>query len=250
MVSKATDTGSGVGVAESPEPAVADEDTSPPLTLKQRMAAVRRECFGIGKDNIEMESAKGAKFKIKGHTVEAVLSELRPLLDRFGLDLWPSLVERTYTGNRCDVIVDWTFERLDEGEETRVIRWGGAGTDNGDKGFSKAATNSLKEMLKKTFLITDRDDAKEEEETVEHQTTDQVSRVALEKAKEAARANLEKWATTARAAFMSAATLDDVKRLERDNKEQLTSEDMPAATRAFFIQLIEDRKRALAPAED
>ena len=235
-----------MGVAESPESAAADKDTIQVLTLKQRMAAVRRECFGIGKDNIEMESAKGAKFKIKGHTVEAVLSELRPLLDRHGLDLWPSLVERTYTGNRCDVIVDWTFERLDEGEETRVIRWGGAGTDNGDKGFSKAATNSLKEMLKKTFLITDRDDAKEEEEVIEHQTPDQVSRAQMEKAREAARANLQQWATTFKAALENAKTADDVKRLERDNKEQLSSEDLPAVTRTFFAELIERRKRELA----
>lgn len=233
-------------MAESPESAAADKDTIQVLTLKQRMAAVRRECFGIGKDNIEMESAKGAKFKIKGHTVEAVLSELRPLLDRHGLDLWPSLVERTYTGNRCDVIVDWTFERLDEGEETRVIRWGGAGTDNGDKGFSKAATNSLKEMLKKTFLITDRDDAKEEEEVIEHQTPDQVSRAQMEKAREAARANLQQWATTFKAALENAKTADDVKRLERDNKEQLSSEDLPAVTRTFFAELIERRKRELA----
>src|SRR5690606_9698415 len=137
-----------------------------------------------------------------------------------------------------DVLVDWTFERLDDSDEARVIRWGGAGTDNGDKGFSKAATNSLKEMLKKTFLITDRDDAKEEEEAVEHQTPDQVSRAAMEKAREAARANLQQWATTFKAALENAQTADDVKRLERDNKEQLSSEDLPAVTRTFFAELI------------
>lgn len=210
------------------------------------MAAITDECFGIGKDNIEMESAKGAKFKIKGHTVEAVLAEVRPLLSRFGVRMRPSLVEKAYSGNRCDVVVDFTFINLDDRADTETVRWAGSGTDNSDKGFSKAGTNALKEMLKKTFLITDRDDAKEEEDKVEHVTESAASKAEVEKAKEAARANLEKWATAARAAFISAATLDDVKALEREHKDQLTSSEMPAATRAFFAQLIADRKEELA----
>jgi hypothetical protein len=235
-------------VAESPEPAAAEEGAGP-VRLAQRLAAIRAEAFGIGKENVEMQK-DGKKWTIRGHTVEAVLSEMRPLLLKHGVGLTPNLFERTYSGNRCDVIVDFQFEALTEPFDTRIVRWAGAGTDNGDKAFAKAGTNALKEMLKKLFLITDRDDAKEEEEVVEHQTADQVSRAELEKAKEAARANLERWAVTARAAFMSAKTLDEVKALERENKDQLTSADMPPATRAFFAQLIEDRKRALAPEKE
>lgn len=231
-------------MAESPEPAATEEGAGP-VNLAKRLAAIRAEAFGIGKQDITMGS-----FKIKGHTVEGVLSEMRPLLAKHGVGLTPNLFERTYSGNRCDVIVDFEFESLTEPFDTRIVRWAGAGTDNGDKAFAKAGTNALKEMLKKLFLITDRDDAKEEEEAVEHQTADQVSRAELEKAKEAARANLERWATTARAAFVSAKTLDDVKALERENKDQLTSADLPPATRAFFAQLIEDRKRALAPEKE
>jgi hypothetical protein len=101
------------------------------------------------------------EFTIKGHTVEAVLSEMRPLLSRYRVRLQPNLFERSYSGNRCDVLVDFTFSSLDDPSDTEVIRWAGSGTDDGDKGFSKAGTNALKEMLKKVFLITDRDDAKE-----------------------------------------------------------------------------------------
>ncbi len=190
-----TDSGERVEVAAGAEPAAAVEDTAaPPLSLKRRMAAIRVDAFGIGKDTIKMKSKAGVEFTIKGHTIEAVLSEMRPLLDAHEIDLWPFLVERTYAGNRCDVIIDWTFERLDESDETRMIRWAGAGTDDGDKGFSKAGTNCLKEMLKKVFLITDREDAKEETESVEHKSDEGVRREDLEHARRERQAAIQKWA--------------------------------------------------------
>ena len=233
-------------MAESVVPAAAGEDTAL-KTLAQRMAAIRAEAFGIGKSDVTM-TKDGKSWTIKGHTVEGVLSEMRPLFTKHGVDFTPNLVERTYSGNRCDVIVDFEFESLDDCADRRTIRWAGAGTDNGDKAFAKAGTNALKEMLKKRFLITDRDDAKEEVETVEHQTEEAASRAKLEAAQEAARGNLEKWATACKAAIQSAQTLDDVKHIERDNKDQLTSPDLPAVTRAFFIDLITKRKTELGAA--
>jgi hypothetical protein len=211
------------------------------------MAAIRGESFGIGKTDVTMQK-DGKSWTIKGHTVEGVLSEMRPLFAKHGVDFTPNLVERTYTGNRCDVIVDFEFESLDDPTDTRVIRWAGAGTDNGDKAFAKAGTNALKEMLKKRFLITDRDDAKEEEEAVAHQTEEGASKADLEKSKEAARAALQQWAATFKSALETAPSAADVKRLERENKAQLTSEDLPAVTRTFFVELIETRKRDLTPA--
>lgn len=183
-------------------------------------------------------------FTIKGHTFEAILSEVRPLLLKHGVDVTPNLADRTYTGNRCDVLVDFTFERTDDNDETRVIRWGGAGTDNGDKAFAKAGTNCLKEMLKKRFLITDRDDAKEAE-TVDHEPEGASSK-DLAKAKDERRAAIESWARTFKAAIEGAPDEASIKRLERENREQLISEDMPEVTRTFFAELIHDRKKALA----
>lgn len=248
MVSKAPDNGGGVGVAESLEPAAADQDTreAPLRGLAQRMAAVRAESYGIGKQDIKMKNKEGTKeWMIKSHTVEAVLSEIRPLLEKHGVGLTPALTDYKLNGNLCVATFDFEFMDLETGE-ARVISWAGAGTDNSDKALAKAGTNALKELLKKVFLITDRDDAKEEEEAVQHQAEGSINRADLDAAKEAARAHLEKWATAARAAFLSAATLDDVKALEREHKDQLTSAEMPAATRAFFAQLIADRKEELA----
>lgn len=226
-------------MAEGPEPAAANEDPAPaPLTLKQRMAAIRADAFGIGKDNIKMKSKAGVEFTIKGHTVEAVLSEMRPLFAKHGVDLWPTLVERIYSGNRCDVLVDFTFERTDESDETRVIRWAGAGTDDGDKGFSKAGTNALKEMLKKVFLITDRDDAKEEEDKVEHKPEGSAGKAADDKVARA----LEQWAKTFKAALESAASEKEVDRLRLDSQDQLNDPALPSVTRQFFFDLIQRRK--------
>ncbi|WP_454760612.1 hypothetical protein [Caulobacter segnis] len=195
MASTQTDTRERVDVAEGGEPAAADVDTgeakaveqsAPPrrLTTFERMAAILDECDAIGKQDIQMEK-DGKKWSIKGHTVEAVLSEIRPLFSKHGLSIMPSLVERSYAGNRCDVIIDWKFRALDDRDDIEIVRWAGAGTDNGDKAFSKAGTNCLKEMLKKTFLVSDRDDAKEEEDKVEHQTEEAWTRAEMERQAEA-----------------------------------------------------------------
>lgn len=209
------------------------------------MAAMRTECDGIGKEDIRMEK-DGKKWTIKGHTVEAVLSEIRPLLDKHGLDVTPNLVERTYSGNRCDVIVDFEWERTDDSDERRVIRWFGADTDNGGKAAAKAGTNALKEHLKKRFLITDRDDAKEEEDRVDHQTDEGMNRAALDAQKESKRQAQELWAKAVKMALEKASSLDDIKHIERDNRDQFANPELPAVTRSFFIDLIERRKKELA----
>jgi hypothetical protein len=230
-----------VDVAEGPVAAAADRDTAKAPSLKLRMANIRDECAGFTKDDIKMGS-----FTIKGHTFEAILSEVRPLLHKHGVDVTPNLVERAYSGNRCDVLVDFTFERTDDSDEERTIRWGGAGTDNGDKAFAKAGTNCVKEMLKKRFLITDRDDAKEEEEKIEHRTEDGVNRAALDAQKEEKRQAVQLWAQAVKMALEKASSLDDIKHIERDNRDQLANPDLPTVTRSFFIDLIERRKKELA----
>lgn len=250
---------SGMEVSKGDEPAAPDRDTpeaKPWLTIGQRMAAIRVEAHGIGKDDIEMQNAdRTKKWKIKGHTVEAVLSEMRPLLDKYAVDLTPNLFERVYNGNRCDVIVDFTFEVLDpenapggwpsEKMAERTIRWAGADTDNAGKAFAKAGTNCLKEMLKKVFLITDRNDAKEEEESIEHETEDTAGKARLAKANEQNRQTLENWAKAYKMALEKATEAKDIQRLERENASQLSSDQLPEVTRTFFIELAVSRKKAL-----
>lgn len=232
-------------MAKGDEPDQANQDTrETPLTLAERLAAIREDCFGIGKEDVRMQK-DGKSWTIKGHTVEAVLSEVRPLLAKHGVGLTPSLVERSYNGNRCDVIVDFEWECLDDCNDRKVIRWAGAGTDNGDKAFAKAGTNALKEHLKKLFLITDRDDAKEETDTVDHKSDEGLTRAAVDKEKEKSRRRLEQWATTFKRAIETAATAEDVDRLKRDNRAELDSEDLPDVTRQFFAELIAERKAEL-----
>lgn len=224
------------------------------MTLGERLAEIRAGAFGIGKDNIKMsyldkKSGERKEFMIKGHTVEAVLSEMRPLLDHARVLLVPNLVERVYNGNRCDVLVDFEWESLDKSSDRRVVRWAGAGTDDGDKGFSKAGTNALKEHLKKLFLITDRDDAKEEEDKVEHKTDGEVSRAQVDQLKEDRARAIQQWAGTFKAALETAKSVKDVGRLQAENAEQLNSPDLPDVTRKFFFDLIQNRKATLGEIE-
>lgn len=216
------------------------EKVTKPLTLTQRMAAIRADASGIGKEQIKMGS-----YNIKAHTIEGVLHGIRALFDTHGVWMEPHLIERSYDGNRCDVIFDFHFENVDNPEDRKIIRYAGADTDNGGKGFAKAGTNALKEMLKKVFLITDREDAKEEEDAVEYVSDSGASRADVEAEKEKTRAAIEQWGKTFREALVNAATLKDVQRLERENSKQLSSETLPQVTRDFFVELIETRKAEL-----
>lgn len=216
-----------------------------PLNLAQRMAAIRAESFGIGKTDIELKTFKDGKEKkwtIKSHTVEAVLSEMRPLMQGHGVGLIPMLVSHSYAGNRCDAVYDFEFMDLETGE-TRTVRWAGSGTDNSDKALAKAGTNALKEMLKKVFLITDRDDAKEEEDKVEHRV-DGVDRRELEDEKERTRKLYAEKAELVRNAFKAANSLKEVQRLEREHKAWIKT--TPEAMQAFFFEAIEKRKAGFA----
>jgi hypothetical protein len=206
---------------------------------------MREDSSGIGKEKIEFGTVK-----FEAHKIEGVLAAIRPMLTRYNLDLEPNLIERVYTGNRCDVMIDWEFVCLDDEAQVRKIRWAGAGNDNSDKGYAKATTNSLKEMLKKRFLITDRDDAKEEEEKVEHQTDDGVRRGDMEKVKDQRKAAIRQWASTFKAAIDSASTEKEIDRLYRDNAEQLGAGDLEPVTKEFFDELkIAAKGRLLAKAK-
>lgn len=245
--SKAPGNGSGVALAQSHEPAAAGQDTKP-LTLVQRMAAVRSECDGLGKEDIKMQNKEMTKtWTIKGHTIEGVLQGVRGLFDRHRIWVNPNLVSVTHNGNRCDVVVDFEWESLDDPTDRRTIRWAGSDTDTGGKGFAKAGTNALKEMLKKTFLITDREDAKEETEAVEHVTEDSMARERVKAAEDKAASSQAAWAKTLKTAIENVKTAQALKLLKRENSLKLS--ELPAVTRAFFEDLYAARAKELAPTE-
>lgn len=245
--SKAPGKRGGVSVAASPEPSAPGQDTKP-LTLVQRMAAVRSECDGLGKEDIKMQNKERTKeWTIKGHTIEGVLQGVRGLFDRHRIWVNPNLVSVSHNGNRCDVVVDFEWENLDDPTDRRTIRWAGSDTDLGGKGFAKAGTNALKEMLKKTFLITDREDAKEETEAVEHVTEDSMARERVKAAEDKAASSQAAWAKTLKTAIENVKTVQALKLLKRENSLKLS--ELPAVTRAFFEDLYAARLKELAPTE-
>ena len=236
----------GVGMADGDVSAEStehsDEEILRPLIL--RLADIRSECFSIGKEPINMKSKDGSKsWTIQGHTIEGVLSSVRALLDKHKVGLTPCLIDRAFNGNRCDVIVDFEFINLDDPTDTKTIRWGGSDTDGGGKAFAKAGTNALKEMLKKTFLITDREDAKEETEQVEHVTDDQLSAQRTRAAKEEAQKARELWASNLAQTIKGIGTVKDLKTLKRESAEQLSK--LPRVTQDHFDRAFKEREEIL-----
>lgn len=235
----------GMGVPHGNEPANRQEDTAGRLTLSQRIAAIRKEAANVGKDDIKMKTKAGAEYTIKGHTIEAVLASIRPLLDKYQVLIMPSLESVSYNGNRCDVIYSWAWEALDNPEDMRIIRWPGADTDMGGKALAKAGTNSLKEMLKKTLQITDRDDNEEETKNVDYRSDEGLQRDAVEQAKEAARKNFEAWARTYIDGIKTKNTEADLKRFKAENASQLNDPALPAVTKKYINQTYDDRLAVL-----
>lgn len=221
-------------------------------TLRQKMSDIRAEAFGIGKDDIKMryrdKNGKEREAMIKGHTVEAVLAQIRPLLHEHGVGFIPNLVSANYNGNMCNVIVEYEFYSIDNESDSLKIQWGGAGTDKGDKAFSKAGTNSIKEVIKKTFLVTDRDDAKEETENVEHRAEGEASTEALNEEKEKSRAAVEQWAKAMKLTIEKADEIREIRRLKRNNKDMFDS--LPDNTKEFFDDLIKKKEEELSAKSD
>ncbi len=243
------DQGDGVDGVVGLESADAGEDTEP-LTLAQKIVAIRKQCAGIGKEPVTMKYQKDGKWvetTYPAHTIEGVLVAVRHLLNEHNVIITPSVVERVYNGNRCDVIIEFTWECVESGE-TRVVRWAGADTDKGGKGFAKAGTNALKEHLKKFLLITDRDDAKEETENLEHQTAEQVSRSEVEAAKEKARQQFENLAKAWIANIKNAPDVAALKMLKRE-QTFLDDPDLPGTTKQFLDKLYSERIAELEAGE-
>jgi len=235
----------GMGVPDSYEPTDSQEYPASRLTLSQRIAAIRKEAANVGKDDIEMKTKAGAKYTIKGHTIEAVLASIRPLLDKYQVLIMPSLESVAYNGNRCDVVYTWTWEALDNPNDLHVVRWPGADTDMGGKALAKAGTNSLKEMLKKTLQITDRDDNEEETKNVGYRSDEGLQRDAVEQAKEAARKNFEAWARTYIDGIKTKNTEAELKRFKAENASQLSDPELPAVTKKYIDEMYAARLEIL-----
>lgn len=238
------------GAVENEKDTPTDEVETEPLTLLEKFAAIRAECISFDKEEIEMKTKAGVKYKIQAHTIEGILSGVRPLLDRYRILLLPELKERSDNGNRCDVRVQFDFIDLDATDDRITIQWAGSGTDNADKGFAKAGTNALKEVLKKVFLITDREDVKSDEDNEEFKKDGGTSTSEAAALREEGRRALEGWADSFRLLLQTARTVAEVKDLERQHREALSNKNLPSTTRAFFAQNIARLKETLPATEE
>ena len=215
--------------------------------LVHRLADIRAECAEVSKEHITIKTKDKGQYSFNGHTIEGVLSSVRILFEKHGVWVMPNLIERSYNGTRCDVIVEFEFINLDDPEDTKKIQWGGSDTDYGGKGFAKAGTNALKEMLKKVFLITDREDRKEETENVEHVTEDQISAKRAQEAEEETRKALEAYAVNLQTTIRTCPDRKDLKALKRESAEQRSK--LPKVTQNHFEQEFKDRDEILAEFE-
>lgn len=259
MDSPQTDLGGGVVLADGAQSAAAEgtaavearrvtlaESCDPGANLFKRLWRIEQELEAVEKSQtaqVKMEGGGSYSYKYSGH--DLILAYVRPLLAKHGVKFLPTTLKHERTGNLTMLTVGIQFINVDDPEDRTVVEVVNYGADKGDKGATKALTNAVREALKKAFNITSEDDKIADEHT-DFQSDDGASRADIDKAHEVARAALEKWATAFREALKNAQTVDDVKRLERDNREQLTSPGLPAVTRTFFAEAIETRKRELA----
>jgi hypothetical protein len=250
MGSQATDIRSRVGVVEGAKPAPPEvhplaESADAGANVFKRLWRIEQELEAIRKSQtatVKMEGGGQYTYQYSGH--DLILSYVRPLLAKHGVKFWPSTIKHERQGNLTMLTVHLKFINVDQPDDIASAEVINYGADKGDKGGTKALTNAVREGIKKALNITSEDD-KIADEHVEYVPSEGVSRADMDAAREDRRAAIEQWAKAVKMAAEKAATKKDIERLQRENKDQLTSEDLPEVTRTFFIELFERRKAEL-----
>ncbi len=252
MDSTAPSLGGGVELAGGPKPAAAEPTTlaqsvDPTANIVLRMWRAELDIGKVEKEQTAIVKTEGGQvaytYKFSGYDV--VVAAVKPALARHGIKTLATIDHHERVGNLTILKVTVRFINVDQPDDFVNVEMVNYGADKGDKGASKALTNCVREAIKKGLGITSIEDDRADETTA-FETGDGATRKDVDDAKERARANLEQWAKTFKAALESARDVKDVQRLERENKDQLISEDLPTVTRAFFVELIVKQKKALA----
>jgi hypothetical protein len=134
-----------------------------PLSLKQKLAEVRRRIGQIEKRGVNEEgNYKYVRAADLAGAVGDVLAELGViLLPRLESISTEPLGNRTGADHLTRVVIAYTFIDADSGEEL-TVKMAGEGLDAGDKGVCKAQTSALKYTLLQSFLIATGDDPEED----------------------------------------------------------------------------------------
>lgn len=253
MDSQAPDFRDGMDVAEGAEPTVAGENPAAPRLAQSvdPAANIVLRLWRVELDIGAVEKAQTATIKGEGGQTQytykftgydAVVAAVRPALAKHGVKVMPTKGQHERTGNLSVVTMGVDFINVDNPSDRLSVEMTNYGADKGDKGASKALTNVMREAIKKGLGITSVEDDRADEVT-EFESTEGVSRKELDNAHEGKRAALEQWARTFKAALENAQSLPDLRRLTRENHDQLTDEALPAVTRSFFGDLIGKRTK-------
>lgn len=111
-------------------------------------------------------------FQKYDYTTESdILKVLRPLMAKYGIVLFPTVVDhesRSQGKNSLTTItMDFTLIDGDSGQ-SHTTRWIGQGVDSGDKSYYKAYTGATKYFLMKTFLVSTGDDPEQDSHEIDH----------------------------------------------------------------------------------
>ena len=148
-----------------------------PLSLRQKLAEVRRRIGQIEKRGINQEgNYKYVRAADLAGAVGDVLADLGViLLPRLESISTEPLGNRTGAEHLTRVIIAYTFMDANSAEEL-TVKVAGEGVDPGDKSVCKAQTSALKYALLQSFLIATGDDP--EEDGVNATDRDQVHRTS------------------------------------------------------------------------
>jgi len=146
------------GVGALPQP------VSQPLTLKQKLAEVRRRIGQIEKRGINQEGGYNyVRAADLSGAVGDVLAELGvimlPRLESISSE--PLGADHTDGEHLTRVVIEYCFMDANSAEELSV-KVAGEGADPGDKAVCKAQTSALKYALLQSFLIATGDDPEED----------------------------------------------------------------------------------------
>lgn len=100
-------------------------------------------------------------FKGTGYTAvseSAVLNEMKPLLKKHGLIIFPVSAEMSQQGNLTILRAGWKICDIESGE-CELLESPGIGSDMQDKGSGKAFTYAYKTLLQKTFMLFSGEDS-------------------------------------------------------------------------------------------
>ena len=228
--------------SDSPVAEVAAEvtvDDIKKLNVFQRLHAIMTELKPLAHDKtVKIRNSDG--YGYISH--DAVSLAVRPLLSKYRVQVIPTLAKRADNTNRCELEIDVSFVNIDRPGDFTGVRSVGYGVDPSDKGPGKALSYAMKYAYLKVFCLNAGDDI--EEQDMKHEPAAATATQVLDTV-EQSRAAMKAAADTLKAAIDGAATYDTLKALQRDNREWLMN--APDVTREYFINLIEARKKELAP---